>query len=246
MDNNMEMMIELYGCSPREWHWEERRDEWYFFDPDITGSEFRVFEFDEPEEPYDACSWGATYQPQTRTEGSRFSGRTFTLADRFQTAASVMDHLDGGATQEERFWIDPKFDDWVWRQNGWFQRHDCDGRLWSVYRDREGKRQNWKIVRLHEPNERYNPKADDCHRAFPAAHLAMEHAELHLSYHMTERIASQVSAALESNPDQMSSPVKIDRMPRGDCRRHKPGLYDWFEDPWPEAYRNLDAAMALQ
>lgn len=246
MDDNLQMMAELYGCSPREWMWDERLDEWYLFDPDLNSAEFRVIHHEEPEEPFDGLGWGAIYEPQPRTEDSRFSGRTFTLADRFISPAHVMNHLDAGWTGDERYWIDPKFDNWEWRQNGWFQRPDSDGRIWSVYRNREGSRERWKIVRLHEPNERYNPKADDCHRAFPAAHLAMEHADAHMAHHMVKSIEAQVSAALESETEQMSAPVKIDRMPRKECRRHKPGDDNWFEDPWPEDYRDLETAMALQ
>ena len=75
----------------------------------------------------------------------------------------------------------------------------------------------------------------------------MEHAEFHIDFHRTNSIETGVSDLLHPrDPEQVCNPVRIDRMPRKECRRHKPRVTNWFDDPWPEMYRDLEAAIALQ
>ena len=133
--------------SNREWRWEEDCREWHLYDPEISGFEFRIFEHEEPTDPFDGLSWGATYESRPRTTHSRFNGETFYLIDRFKTPEAVIDHLDSGCTGDERHWIGPDFDRWEWQKNGWFQRPDCYGRIWRVYRAAEGTMENCATTR---------------------------------------------------------------------------------------------------
>ena len=245
MSGDLQMMDDIHGHVPREWRWEEDGRGWHLYDPEISGFEFRIFEHKEPIDFFDACSWGATYESRPRTTRSRFNGETFNLIDRFKTPEAVIDHLHSGCTGDERHWIGPDFDQWEWEQNGVFRRLDCYGRIWRVYRTAEGSKERWKIARQLDRREHYNPKEDDCRRSFRAAHLVLEHAELHINYHLFQSIRTHIlDSGDPKDVDPVYGPAKIERMPRKECRGHEPGVghtpgvTDWLDDPWPEMSRD--------
>lgn len=77
----------------------------------------------------------------------------------------------------------------------------------------------------------------------------MEHANHHIDFHQTNSITLGVSRVLaDFDPGatfQVFEPGKVERMPRSQCRKHRPREYDLFEDPWPEMYRDPYWAMVL-